>query len=504
MIYPLYVVTLPGAKHHPEVDLPRRTFQVCPPSGRRHADSSLVSGHSISLNLGEVLRGDRIRNSDYALNMAQDQECHFLCRRELDRPGLNRARRLIADGYVAEWIVDNLPGATTFVTADKKRKYYAAGFKIGAVDHSPDTGQPRYLLNNHVSMVLRWRKAPGRAGESGRKVIVGFEVYPKSVGTVNRDANGCPERLHDIEEAFELHIPSNETRSGHGHSISSSSSWPRRLDDEDDDQGEVDDGRTIHIPYTYSVYFREDDTIEWANRWDLYFVNQEGRSTIRWLAILNSLVISGLLATVVAVILARTVRSDLRTYGGGGGGKDGLDEYDPLRLKVKKRLIRGRRSPRQLEKGTAGISSTTGSLLEGPHDDDRDADVSSDDDVDNDDDDDDDGLEDVTGWKLLHGDVFRPPPYGGLLAPLVGSGMQLVFMAGALLVLSCLGILNPSFRGGFVSFGVGLFVFASVFSGYFSGRIYHTFGGLNWRKNASMVSCGSWGGGNKSYPAPRS
>jgi transmembrane 9 superfamily protein 2/4 len=66
--------------------------------------------------------------------------------------------------------------------------------------------------------------------------------------------------------------------------------------------------------------------------------------------------------------------------------------------------------------------------------------------------------------------------------------MQLLFMATGLLVLSCLGILNPSFRGGFVSVGMGLFVFAGVFSGYFSGRLYKTFGGSGWRKNTLIVS----------------
>lgn len=32
-------------------------------------------------------------------------------------------------------IVDNLPGATSFVTVDKSRKYYAAGFKLGYVEN---------------------------------------------------------------------------------------------------------------------------------------------------------------------------------------------------------------------------------------------------------------------------------------------------------------------------------------------------------------------------------
>jgi Endomembrane protein 70. len=85
------------------------------------------------------------------------------------------------------------------------------------------------------------------------------------------------------------------------------------------------------------------------------------------------------------------------------------------------------------------------------------------------------------------GDVFRIPAYSGLLAPLVGSGMQLLFMASGLLLLSCLGVLNPSFRGGFVSVGMGLFVFAGLFSGYFSGRLYKTFGGAAWRKNTLIV-----------------
>jgi transmembrane 9 superfamily protein 2/4 len=117
-------------------------------------------------------------------------------------------------------------------------------------------------------------------------------------------------------------------------------------------------------------------------------------------------------------------------------------------------------------------------LLDQRMDVERDADGSSDEEA----------LEDVSGWKLLHGDVFRVPEYSGLLAPLVGSGMQLFFMFSGLLILSCLGVLNPSFRGGFVSVGMGLFVFAGLFSGYFSGRLYKTFGGVHWRKNTLIVS----------------
>lgn len=32
------------------------------------------------------------------------------------------------------------------------------------------------------------------------------------------------------------------------------------------------------------------------------------------------------------------------------------------------------------------------------------------------------------GWKLVHGDVFRPPRKGMLLSVLLGSGVQVFFM----------------------------------------------------------------------------
>jgi transmembrane 9 superfamily protein 2/4 len=423
---------------------------VCPPKGTSHHGANFMSGQSISLNLGEVLRGDRIITSDIELVMGQDQECNFLCSQNVTRRDIRRARELVKEGYVAEWIVDNLPGATSFVTVDKTKKYYASGFKIGYKDYSPSSGKPRYYLNNHHTIVIRYRRAPGRAGDRGGKVVVGFEVYPKSIGPDQRLPSGCPKDVHHPEEAMELYMPPNGT------------DWPAKYPHSSyyppEDEEDLDDEQIMEIPYSYSVFFREDDKIEWNHRWDLYFVNQEEGSRIHWLAIVNSVIIAGSLSAIVAVILARTIRGDIK------------GDYEKGKPKRGRRSMpgNGRRSPRSGEK--------TGGLLEQSGDVDRSSDIS-----------DDEALEDITGWKLLHGDVFRTPAYGHLLAPLVGSGMQLVFMTVGLLILSSLGILNPSFRGGFVSVGVGLFIFAGLFSGYFSARIYKTFNGQYWRRNALLT-----------------
>ncbi|RYP61214.1 hypothetical protein DL769_007808 [Monosporascus sp. CRB-8-3] len=429
---------------------------VCPPTGNSHG--SLLSGQSISLNLGEVLRGDRITISDIDLMMGRDKECSFLCNREVTRKDLKRAKQMVKDGYVVEWIVDNLPGATSFVTVDKSRKYYAAGFKLGYTDYSSSTGKPRYFLNNHHTIVIRYRTAPGRAGEKGGKVIVGFEVYPKSVGPSVRRENGCPADLHDVDESFELYMPPNKTAT----EKEVMTQFPHSSYHHEVVEEEGNDDDTINIPYSYSVYFREDDSIEWNRRWDLYFVNQEEGSRIHWLAIVNSLIICGLLSGITLMILARTIRSDIKGY------REVSAEDGKVRIMRKSKSAA--RSPKS--------EKTRLSLLEQETEADNDADFSSDDEA----------LEDVTGWKLLHADVFRKPRYGYFLSPLVGSGMQLLFMALGLVFLSAIGVLNPSFRGGFISAGVGLFIFAGVFSGYFSARVYKTFDGQDFVKNALVTA----------------
>lgn len=431
---------------------------VCPPTGARNIGSGLLSGQSISLNLGEVLRGDRIVTSDIDLAMVRDKECNFLCNQQVSRRDLKRAKEMVRDGYVVEWIVDNLPGATSFVTVDKTRKYYAAGFKLGFTDQS--AAKPRYYLNNHHTIVIRYRRAPGRAGENGEKVMVGFEVYTKSVGANNRrNEDGCPVDLHDIDENFELYMAPNRSSTE-----LDSIRYPHSSYYPDDDDEDLDDDAVLTVPYTYSVYFREDETIEWNRRWDLYFVNQEEGSKIHWLAIVNSLIICGLLTGIVLMILAKTIRTDIKGY------REASTEEGKARL-------RRRGKPGGTKTSKSGEKAP--GLLDQAVDGDNEADAASSDD---------EALEDVTGWKLLHADVFRSPAHGHLLAPLVGSGMQLLFMAVGLVLLSAFGILNPSFRGGFISFGVGLFIFAGLFSGYFSARVYKTFDGKDWRRNALVTA----------------
>ncbi|KAL5107733.1 Transmembrane 9 superfamily member 4 [Taenia crassiceps] len=92
-----------------------------------------------------------------------------------------------------------------------------------------------------------------------------------------------------------------------------------------------------------------------------------------------------------------------------------------------------------------------------------------------------------SGWKLVHGDVFRPPRRSALLAALVGSGVQLLCMTFIVLFFAMLGMLSPASRGALLSAVVFTYVFMGAVAGYFSGRIYKTMRGFYWKSTALLT-----------------
>lgn len=94
-----------------------------------------------------------------------------------------------------------------------------------------------------------------------------------------------------------------------------------------------------------------------------------------------------------------------------------------------------------------------------------------------------DSLEE-TGWKLIHGDVFRPPRFPKLFVSIVGTGVQIFFMALITLTLAMLGMLSPASRGALMTAGIFFYVFMALIAGYMSGRLYKTLRGQQWKSAA--------------------
>jgi transmembrane 9 superfamily protein 2/4 len=92
-----------------------------------------------------------------------------------------------------------------------------------------------------------------------------------------------------------------------------------------------------------------------------------------------------------------------------------------------------------------------------------------------------------SGWKMVHGDVFRPPSNGWVLAALVGSGSQLCAMTTTTLIIACLGFLSPSNRGGLLTAIILLFVLLGSFAGFVASRLLKYFKKQSWL-NAFLVA----------------
>eukprot|EP00245_Coleochaete_scutata_P018807 TRINITY_DN9964_c0_g1_i1.p1 TRINITY_DN9964_c0_g1~~TRINITY_DN9964_c0_g1_i1.p1 ORF type:complete len:638 (-),score=89.32 TRINITY_DN9964_c0_g1_i1:722-2635(-) len=94
-----------------------------------------------------------------------------------------------------------------------------------------------------------------------------------------------------------------------------------------------------------------------------------------------------------------------------------------------------------------------------------------------------DEAQEETGWKLVHGDVFRPPSNAGLLCVYVGTGVQFFGMTLITMIFAVLGFLSPANRGGLMTAMLLLWVFMGLFAGYSSARLYKIFKGTDWKIN---------------------
>mmetsp|Transcript_124630 Transcript_124630/g.349041 ORF Transcript_124630/g.349041 Transcript_124630/m.349041 type:complete len:752 (+) Transcript_124630:99-2354(+) len=94
-----------------------------------------------------------------------------------------------------------------------------------------------------------------------------------------------------------------------------------------------------------------------------------------------------------------------------------------------------------------------------------------------------------TGWKLVHGDVFRPPSYSPmLLSVLVGTGAQIGCSFVFALLLSILKVTNSMNKGQVLTSLILLYVLNGSVAGYISARIYKFCEAKNWKMNSLVTA----------------
>lgn len=181
------------------------------------------------------------------------------------------------------------------------------------------------------------------------------------------------------------------------------------------------------VQFTYSVYWVESNTA-WATRWDKYLHVFDPK--IHWFSLINSAVVVIFLTVTVSSVLFRALKKDIARY----------NRLDAINLD--------------------DLSGT--SALE-------------------------DGVQEDSGWKLVHGDVFRTPSHPLLLSIFLGNGAQLFVIAGLTICFALLGFLSPSNRGSLGTIIMFLYTLLSFVGGYVSARTYKSMNGEKWKLNISLT-----------------
>jgi transmembrane 9 superfamily protein 3 len=95
-----------------------------------------------------------------------------------------------------------------------------------------------------------------------------------------------------------------------------------------------------------------------------------------------------------------------------------------------------------------------------------------------------------SGWKLVHGDVFRSPRNLVLLSALVGTGAQLAMLILLVILLAIVGMLYVG-RGAIVTTFIVCYALTAFISGYVSGGFYSRNEGKNLYTPSSSL-CSSY------------
>lgn len=163
--------------------------------------------------------------------------------------------------------------------------------------------------------------------------------------------------------------------------------------------------------------------IPFSKRFDRYLDNNFFEHQIHWFSIFNSFMMVIFLTGLVSMILMRTLRNDYAKY---------AREEDDLET---------------LERDVSEES----------------------------------------GWKLVHGDVFRSPRYLVLLSALVGTGSQLALLVLCVILIAIIGTLYVG-RGDIVTVFIICYALTSFIAGYVSGGFYSRNDGKHWMKSMLLTA----------------
>lgn len=96
--------------------------------------------------------------------------------------------------------------------------------------------------------------------------------------------------------------------------------------------------------------------------------------------------------------------------------------------------------------------------------------------------------EEESGWKYVHGDVFRFPAHKNLFCAFVGTGTQVFYLSLCIFALALVGVFYPYNRGSLYTALIFLYAFTASVAGYVASSYYKQMEGEFWVRNI-LLTC---------------
>ncbi|CBZ23867.1 conserved hypothetical protein [Leishmania mexicana MHOM/GT/2001/U1103] len=257
-------------------------------------------------SIGEIIWGDRMLNSLYAVKMREDvrcmtlSNCNFSTNTEMIRRKESKnLTKMINKWYRVYMNIDNLPvfstnpESTQMSDCAKKlgkdvKVYAQRGFPLGLP--AKCTSDRAALLNNHLDFTIHYNhdsKTTSTTAEQERKYIVVFiDVKARSIAW--SDPLECNS---EMKVAPEVLAPM------------------RGLKMKDVMQ------KMATVYWTYSVQWKENPTVKWATRWDFYLTAAAAAAPAgHILFIILSLMVVLFIGSAVMGVLLRALHKDFNRY----------------------------------------------------------------------------------------------------------------------------------------------------------------------------------------------
>jgi len=212
----------------------------------------------------------------------------------------------------------------------------------------------------------------------------------------------------------------------------------------------------------------EPTTKEFHSRFDKYLDKPFFKHHIHWFSIFNSFMMVLFLMGLVALILVRTLRKDYARYALSSGAGGALDVEDGGEYDDEEADMVDENGKPLLETEPLNKSGGAGNM---PSED--------------------------SGWKQVHGDVFRAPSYLPFFAAFLGTGWQLIVLTLGVILFAVAGPIHGEVhedRGEMQHAIIYCYCLSSIVSGYASGSYFKLYNSTKngGRSGAKPSSDSSW------------